>query len=65
MDPDLYILVKCTIFWLNTGLRIYFILYAQDLPNSNTKFFFCTGVVKKHIFTCFKAMCTFLDAIFI
>ena len=34
MDPDFVTGVKCAIFWLNKGLRIYYALYAVDFPKS-------------------------------
>ena len=30
MDCDYVFQVKCTIFWLNRGVRVYFNLYAPD-----------------------------------
>ena len=30
---------KCTIFWLNRGLRVYLDLYVSDFPKSISKYF--------------------------
>ena len=59
MDPDFVVHVKCTIFWLNGGLRVSLDLFARDFPKSSSQYLFCTEVVRKHGFRCFTAMCTF------
>ena len=59
MDPDFVVEVKCTIFWLNKGLRLYFDLFAPDFPKSTSKYLFCTEVFTKHGFRCFTVMCNF------
>ena len=38
MDPDFVLHVKCTIFWLNRGLRVYFDLHPPDFPKSTSKY---------------------------
>ena len=39
MDPvtDFVVKVKCTIFWLNRGLRIYLDMYVLDFQKSTSK----------------------------
>ena len=37
LDPDFVVQVKCTIFWLNRGLRVYLDLYGglrAEVPTS-------------------------------
>ena len=51
--------VKCTIFWLKIGLRVYLDLYAPDFPNSTSKYLFFPKVVRKHGSRCFTAICHF------
>ena len=46
MGTDLVLPVKCTIFWLNCGLRVYFDLYAPDFPKSTTNYFLHPSTVK-------------------
>ena len=59
MDPDFVVPVKCTIFWMNRGVRVYLDLYAPDFSKSYYKSFVCTEVVRKNGFWFFTAMCTF------
>ena len=40
MGTDFVLQVKCTIFWLNIGLRAYLDLYVPDFPKSNSKYVF-------------------------
>ena len=40
MCTDFVLLVKCIIFWLNIGLRVYLDLYVPDFPKSIPKYFF-------------------------
>ena len=44
MDPDFVVQVKCTIFGLNRGLRVYVDMYALDFykKKSTSKYLFCT-----------------------
>ena len=37
MDPGFLIGVKCTIFWIDSCLRVYFDLYAADFPKNTHK----------------------------
>ena len=39
MGTDFVLQVKCTIFWLNRGMRVYLGLYAPDFPKSTSKYF--------------------------
>ena len=39
MGTDFFLQVKCTIFWLNIGLRVYLDLYVPDFPKSTSKYF--------------------------
>ena len=39
MGTDFVLQIKCTIFWLNRGLREYLDLYAPDFPKSTSKYF--------------------------
>ena len=39
MGSDFNLLVKCTIFGLNRGLRIYLDLYGTDYPKITSKYF--------------------------
>ena len=34
MNPDFVVQVKCTILWVNMGLRVYLDLYAPYFPKS-------------------------------
>ena len=52
----LFFQVKCTIFWLNRCLRVYFDLYAPYFPKSTYKCFFFIKVVRKLGPRCFTAM---------
>ena len=40
MNPEFVIRQKCSIFWANRVLRVYFDLYAANFPKSTMKFFF-------------------------
>ena len=53
MYTDFVLQVKCTIFWLNSGLMVYLDLYAPDFPKSTSKYLL---LVKKHGSRCFTAM---------
>jgi hypothetical protein len=39
MGTDFALQEKCTIFWLNIGLRVYLDLYVPDFPKSTFKYF--------------------------
>ena len=39
LDLDFLIGIKCTIIWINRGLRVYFDMFAADFPNSTGKYF--------------------------
>ena len=56
----LFFQVKCTIFWLNRGLRVHLDLYAPDFPKTISKYLYFTKVVRKHGSRCFTAMSNFL-----
>ena len=57
MCTDFVCQVKCTISWLNRGLRVYLDLYVLDFPKSTSKYLLSTKVVRKHGSRCFTAMC--------
>ena len=40
MGPDFVVQVKCTIFWLNRGLRIYLNFVMAYFPKSTSKYLF-------------------------
>ena len=40
LDPNFVVGVKCTIFWLKRGLRVYLDLYAPYFPKSTSKYLF-------------------------
>ena len=48
---------KCTISWLNRGLRVYLDSDAPDFPKSTSKYLLFTKVVRKHGSRCFTAIC--------
>ena len=50
MDPDFVVQVKCTIFGLNRGFRVYLDLYAQEFQKSIFMYLLYTEVVRKHGF---------------
>ena len=58
MDHDFVFQVKCTMFWLNRGLRVYLDLFLPNFSQSTIKYLFCTELVGKHGFKCVTAMCT-------
>ena len=41
MDPDFVVQVKCIIFWLNWGLRVFLDTYVPDFPKSTSKISTC------------------------
>ena len=40
MGTDFVFQMKCTIFWLTIGLRVYLGLYVPDFPKNTSKYFF-------------------------
>ena len=52
MGIDFVFKVKCTIFWLNIGLRVYLDLYRPDFPKSTCKYFIisCYFLVQNTLF---------------
>ena len=40
MGTDFVLQVKCIIFWLNIGLRVYLDLFVADCQKSTCKYFF-------------------------
>ena len=57
MDTDLVVVVKCTIFWLNRGLRVYLDLFALNFQKSKCKYLFCTKVVQKYGCVILDSLC--------
>ena len=45
MDPDLVVQVKCTVFWLNWGFRVYLNLLAIDFPKRSSMYLFGLNTV--------------------
>ena len=59
MHTDLVVQVKCTIFWLNRGLRVFFLcaMDFQQQQKSTSKHFLSTKVVRKHDLRGFTKIC--------
>ena len=57
MDPDLIVQVKCTIFWLDRGLRVSFGYVCAGFSKNTSNLY--AEEVRKHGFRCFTAMYTF------
>ena len=52
MGTDFVLQVKCTIFWLDRGLRVFLDLYVPDFPKSTPKYFLypSTFIVQNTLF---------------